>query len=104
MGLKINFDNRTEFVPNLIATSKVQLDCQDPVATSDRFRIRRSTLPDSLLWWSALGHVVANGSNHRRHTNHPMRARPNKQRLAIVGRQIRNQERTGVPRWAARLG
>src|SRR6266540_3049561 len=35
MGLKINLDNRTEFVPNLIATSKVQLDCQDPVATSD---------------------------------------------------------------------
>src|SRR6266542_4928635 len=32
MGLKINLDNRTEFVPNLIATSKVQLDCQDPVA------------------------------------------------------------------------
>ncbi len=36
MGLKINLDNRTEFVPNLIATSKVQLDCQDPVASSDR--------------------------------------------------------------------
>ncbi len=34
MGLKINLDNRTEFVPNLIATSKVQLDCQDPVATA----------------------------------------------------------------------
>src|SRR6266545_905632 len=34
MGLKINLDNRTEFVPNLIATSKVQLDCQDPVATT----------------------------------------------------------------------
>src|SRR6266542_852383 len=33
MGLKINLDNRTEFVPNLIATSKVQPDCQDPVAT-----------------------------------------------------------------------
>ena len=32
MGLKIILDNRTEFVPNLIATSKVQLDCQDPVA------------------------------------------------------------------------
>ncbi len=38
MGLKINLDNRTEFVPNLIATSKVQLDCQDPVATSDRIQ------------------------------------------------------------------
>src|SRR6266498_1546658 len=34
MGLKINLDNRTEFVPNLIATSKVQLDCQDPPATA----------------------------------------------------------------------
>jgi len=36
MGLKINLDNRTEFVPNLIATSKVQLECQDPVATGSR--------------------------------------------------------------------
>ncbi len=39
MGLKINLDNRTEFVPNLIATSKVQPDCQDPVATGSRFCI-----------------------------------------------------------------
>ena len=38
MGLKINLDNRTEFVPNLIATSKVQPDCQDPVADSDRLQ------------------------------------------------------------------
>ncbi len=34
MGLKINLDNRTEFVPNLITTSKVQLDCQDPALSA----------------------------------------------------------------------
>src|SRR6266542_992912 len=51
MGLKINLDNRTEFVPNLIDTSKVQLECHDPVATDpgSDFVFRAYGLLTSLL-------------------------------------------------------
>ncbi len=52
MGLKINLDNRTEFVPNLIATSKVQLDCQHPVATSDRLQAAVFTEAMVEVFWA----------------------------------------------------